>query len=278
LLRRFFSQFLKPERFEVDFRSVSPQELRRRVIQDGCALLRNALPPASVLRYRDMIEGIYQGIAERIRQGEKLSDWDRGHITDEIVIASYGRENSLLRLLDAPKFTAFMDVLFGKGRHRPSLADTVSRSVDHDQRDTTSLPLAPIHLDGIYHSTWPYFAINFWIPFTRCGKGTELPGLIIYPCYFEDVRAAIGISSAKELEKRREEAPNRVISMEPINEALGKLYKEKCISPITPRFEVGDVMLINSWTPHGTFWEEGMKGHRRSLELRFCGDGWNPEF
>ena len=276
MLRKFFAQFSKRERFEVDFPSVSPEELRQRVLLNGCAVLRNAIPPALVLRYRDMLEGIYQSIAKRIRLGETLTDWERVHIQDDEVVATYGPENSVLRLLDAPKFTAFMDTLFGKGRHRPSLADTVSRSVDQEQQEATSLPLAPIHLDGIYHTTWPYFAINFWIPFSACGKGTELPGLSIYPCRFQDVREAIGITSANELEKQRKAAPNGLMPMEPLNGALGTLYKQKSITPITPRFDVGDVMLINSWTPHGTFWEEGMKGHRRSLELRFCGDGWNP--
>jgi hypothetical protein len=275
--QNFSSMFRKPKGIEVDFRFVSPKELHRRTIEDGCVLLRNAIPEGSVIRYRDMLEEIYQDIAKRMKSGEHFTDWKRVHIQDDDFTARYGPDNSLFKLLDAPKFTVFMDALFGKGRHRPSFPDTVCRSVHLQQLDPTSLTLSPIHLDGLYHETWPYFAINFWIPFSACGTGTDLPGIVVYPSSFEDVRDVIDIHTAEELKARRSAAPNGVIPIESLAAPLATLYSRNAIEPVAPHFEIGDVMLINSWTPHGSFTDGKMQSHRRNVELRFCGDSWNPK-
>jgi hypothetical protein len=98
----------------------------------------------------------------------------------------------------------------------------------------------------------------------------------VYPAHFKDVRNAIGIHTAEELRTRKTKAPNGVIPPETLDNDLAVLYKRKAIEPVTPHFEVGDVMVINSWTPHGSFSDGKMQSHRRNVELRFCGDSWDP--
>ncbi len=221
---------------------------------------------------------MYGTIADKVNAGEELSDWDRYHIRDDRFIAKYGEANSFFNLLQAPQFSAFMDGLFGKGHYQRALHDTVSRSIHcvNEQRNLTSFWALQTHLDGLYHETWPYFAINYWIPLSICGAGTNSPGFAVYPTHFEDVREYIGVNTREELEKKKATAPNGVIPMEVIHPLLDKLYRARNIKPITPRFEIGDVVIINSWTPHGTFWDGKMSQKRLNLELRFVGDSWNP--
>lgn len=265
-------------KFEVDFRSASPREIHSRLLIDGCCILRNAIAVSSILKYHDMVEKAYASIVQRMKAGEKVSDFDRVNIRDHQFTDIFGADNSFFHLLGEQKFTKLNDAVFGRNRYEKALPESCTRSIHCSKprkRDRTSFPPLSTHFDSIYHETWRQFSINFWIPFSTCGVGTDLPGLMIYPADFRDVRQYLGVRTEGDLEKLRA-SPGNPRPMEKLYPQLEALYKAKDIKPIIPYFELGDVMVFNGWVPHATYADGKMTGCRRNLELRFQGDNWEP--
>ncbi|MBX3442126.1 MAG: hypothetical protein KF774_06945 [Planctomyces sp.] len=219
---------------------------------------------------------MHRAKGNRLTAGEQLSTFDRTHILNRHFMDEYGDEWSFCNLIGNDTLLTLMDRLFGPGRYSNAPAETCARSVDGSAiRDPVSFQPLRVHIDGIYHTTWPHFAVNFWVPLSPCGVGTRAPGLVVYPVEFHLVRKYLGAGSGDDFGSKVFSDTNRH-PMYAVYPALEKLYAEHGIAPITPRFEVGDIMVFNSWIPHGTYWHRTMSRSRVSLEIRFEGDSWDP--
>lgn len=270
------------ELFEVDFPTVKPKVVCNHILRDGVCLLRNTIPKEILLRYRGMVEKFYEEIVGAMNSGVRFDNAEQVHIMDKRFTERYGVENSLFNLFNSPKLDAILGSIFGEGRYQRAYLDSYTRSIDGKKlnQDRTSFNPLNLHLDGLYHNYYRYFAINFWIPFEECGKNTLAPGFAAYPMNFEEVRKIIGFETLESLEKEmgfmktgNEDSPMSVSVTIP---KILKVAQKNGIKMLAPHFKLGDVMMINSWTPHGSFFEPSMTKHRRNVELRFHGDSWNP--
>jgi hypothetical protein len=243
---------------ELDFEIASPEDIVDAYFSDGSVLLRNFVRPDSLLRLIAFVDEIY----------EKIDDT---HI--------YPRDLKALALpqfheiLFHDKHQIVLEKIFGSANFSVSEC-TASRRINPAGRDGQwQAPLGP-HLDSFFH---PFsFTVNFWIPFRSCGIDAPSLGVVRMP--FEEAVHFSGYDGGAEPNGGAGAWNFAGFAPEMFTLANGGAAKTDNLQETfrdriwTPRYALGDAMMLSNWTLHFTHATGAMDQRRGNVELRFVSD------
>lgn len=116
----------------------------------------------------------------------------------------------------------------------------------------------PFHQDVAF-MTEGFPSMNCWVALDDCGPGFGTPSLEVLAA---PVDRRLGIVP----DDQRRFVFHRNIELD-----LESLRTDHAAEAFWhPDFRIGDAILFNQYAPHRTYIEQGMRGERRSLEIRLC--------
>jgi hypothetical protein len=240
--------------------------------EKGCVLLRNAMAPERCVFYRVMLEQAHENL-ERLVNGKGLrveeSDESYNHKGDDhaltyslklgqipdCVFASENPGFSIFDLIGDIRFGLMLMKFFGK-EYFPSPYAHTRRVSPHEQDKSNRFhPGLYVHMDAQFH-TPQQFGLNFWTPLVPCGA--DAPGLQVVMCELPEILDFVRFDRSDGSFSEQQVAKIN-------DDALACFGAERLFVPV---MNLGDVLLIHSWTMHGTYISPGMSRPRISCELR----------
>jgi len=257
---------------DIPFVECTPPIFRQTVADYGVVILRSAIARSKIADFKRRLELILNTCLTLNEENIDRWNWQtwwpgnpksfslgmsrNGEPNDNTVREISGGTLSFYDLISDPAFHGLMAGAFPGVVFRSSVVAHCRLMKD--------IPGAGVklHSDIKYHREGP-FTLNFWTPLEGAGEQFGTSGLEIWPVGFRtmmryldhDGIAATGI----DLDDKK---------MEAIPQIFG--------APIRTNIDAGDVMVINSWTPHRTYIPEGSRD-RLSVEVRLTADKRPPE-
>lgn len=116
----------------------------------------------------------------------------------------------------------------------------------------------PFH-QGVAFMTEAFPSMNCWVALDDCGPGFGVPSLEVLAAPVDHRLAVVPL-------EQRQFVYHRNIELD--LEELRTQYTPEAFWH--PNFRTGDGVLFNQYAPHRTYIEPGMRGARRSMEIRLC--------
>ena len=125
--------------------------------------------------------------------------------------------------------------------------------------DVAHMPAhVPFHQDVAF-MTDGFPSMNCWVALDDCGPGFGVPSLEVLAAPVDHRLAVVPL-------EQRQFVYHRNIELD--LEELRTQYTPEAFWH--PNFRTGDGVLFNQYAPHRTYIEPGMRGARRSMEIRLC--------
>jgi len=269
---------------DLDFSSVTPPRIRAAILDQGCAVLRRAIPQETICRYKAALLEIYE-LYDRATAGDQSAcDLFQPYIHDGqfVDIGKYG--NVSPQLFDAlSRGQTFLD-LFADHKLQEVIQSIVGRYQTYlntfvrvaekrpgfDTGDKTSDGIQ-LHTDGVIQGD-RHFALTVWIAFDRCGQ--DAPGLTIIADNHKGTRKYVGFKGGERRSQVGEWDYERYSKDAFAAERVSAYYRERMWRPI---LEPGDAVLFTNWTLHATHRTSAMRLPRIAAITRFEGNTFNPK-
>jgi len=250
------------EKLDKSLSDWTPRTLHRTFVEQGCAVVRNAIPAnrlddvkaATVIAFQGRKEWLDTRRAKARAQDPHVYDQDIRRVTDGNL--------SGFELVDVPLLKDFLSYVYeGQNWREHSVAARRIQGTELDEEYQKPLEL---HLDCQIHGF--NFTVNFWIPFEECG--VDAPSLQLVPIGSQATRKFSGYNSTKFREAvcYYGHFPKEALNIDAIVKAFGP----NCF--FHPIMRPGDVIVSSNWIIHGSYRTPQMRSGRTSVEVRFIGD------
>jgi hypothetical protein len=253
---------------------------RRRILDHGYIILRNAVSPAKIAQFRqNAVEPAldrYISLSDQeLEQRMRVSWWgsggdqifhrgqrDRGHLSEGILQDFTDGKASFYDLLSNPIIDRLLSDAFPETDLRKSLVTLYRRVATGELVAGWGRPTV-FHIDLRYHQE-TLFALNFWTPLDPAGAAYRSPGLEIVDMGLKDVAAWLEFVPSQD-------NTSGTFNIERFDfDRFIAAHGTDCVS--RPDLAPGDILVFSNFALHRTHIPSGALHARSSAEIRFAGD------